>query len=183
MKFVALVSATLIASASAFAPSSSSERAATALNMDRRAAMGGIAAAAGMAAMPGLAFADGATSKASVQRARFTYGSRISDLKDAVAKGDFAAVAAEKNAFILFNSGAYPGSKNKTKKSDAIAATNAIFSAIRSKDAKELKSAYAAYIKTVDMSDFDAITTDDGQGYSNDYDYRVRTKQGTIWVR
>jgi hypothetical protein len=151
--------------------------------MDRRAAMGGIAAAAGMAAMPGLAFADGATSKASVQRARFTYGSRISDLKDAVAKGDFAAVAAEKNAFILFNSGAYPGSKNKSKKSDAIAATNAIFSAIRSKDAKELKSAYAAYIKAVDMSDFDAITTDDGQGYSNDYDYRVRTKQGTIWVR
>ena len=145
--------------------------------------MSGIAAAAGIAAMPGLALADGATSTASVQRARFTYGSRISALKDAVAKGDFAAVAAEKNAFILFNSGAYPGSKNKDKKSAAIAATNAIFSAIRGKDAGALKSSYAAYLKAVEMSDYAAISTEDGQGYSADYDYRVRTKQASIWVR
>merc|ERR1719356_1746779 len=131
MKFIAIVSAALIASASAFAPAASSERAATALNMDRRAAMGGIAAAAGIAAMPGMALADGATNTASIQRAKYVYGVRISGLKDAVAKGDFAAVAAEKNAFILYNSGAYPGSKNKVKKGEAIAATNAIFSAIR----------------------------------------------------
>ena len=145
--------------------------------------MGGIAAAAGIAAMPGLALADGATSTASVQRARFTYGSRISALSDAVAKGDFAAVAAEKNAFILFNSGAYPGTKNKEKKNEAIAATNSIFSAIRGKDKAGLASAYATYIKTVEMSDYAAVDADQGQGYSADYDYRVRTKQGTIWVR
>lgn len=151
--------------------------------MDRRAAMGGIAAAAGVVAMPGMASADGATSTASVQRARFTYGSRIAALKDAVAKGDFAAVAAEKNAFILFNSGAYPGSKNKEKKNAAIAATNGIFSAIRSKDKAALASAYDTYIKTVEMSDYAAISVDGGQGYSADYDYRVRTNQGTIWVR
>ena len=151
--------------------------------MDRRAAMGGIAAAAGVVAMPGMALADGAVSKATVQRARFTYGSRITSLKDAVNKGDFAAVAAEKNAFILFNSGAYPGTKNKAKKSEAIAATNAIFSAIRGKDAGALKSSYAAYLKAVEMSDYAAISTEDGQGYSADYDYRVRTNQGTIWVR
>jgi hypothetical protein len=183
MKFIAIVSAALIASASAFAPAASSERAATALNMDRRAAMGGIAAAAGIAAMPGMALADGATSTASVQRARYKYGSRITGLKDAVAKGDFAAVAAEKNAFILYNSGAFPGSKNKAKKSNAIAATNDIFKAIRDKDQAALKSAYAGYIKTVNMSDYEAISAEDGQGYSTDYDYRVRTKQAAIWVR
>ena len=151
--------------------------------MDRRAAMGGIAAAAGVVAMPGMAFADGATSTASIQRARFKFGVRINGLKDAVAKGDFAAVAAEKNAFILFNSGAYPGAKNKGKKNDAIAATNAIFAAIRSKDKAALSTAYKSYLKIVDMSDYDAINAEQGQGYSNDYDYRVRTDQASIWVR
>jgi len=151
--------------------------------MDRRAAMGGIAATAGVAAMPGMAFADGAVSKATIQRAKYKYGSRITDLKDAVAKGDFAAVANEKNAFILYNSGAFPGTKNKPAKSGAIAATNEIFKAIRDKDKAALKSAYTAYLKTVDMSDYSAISAEDGQGYSADYDYRVRTKQASIWVR
>lgn len=183
MKFVALVSTALVASASAFAPAASSERAATALNMDRRAAFGGIAAAAGVVAMPGMASADGAVSKASIQRARYKFGSRIAALKDSVDKGDFAAVADEKNAFILFNSGAYPGIKNKGKKSEAIAATNAIFQAIRGKDKKALQAAYAGYLKTTNMSDYAAISAEDGQGYSADYDYRVRTKQAAIWVR
>merc|ERR1711957_556767 len=97
--------------------------------------------------------------------------------------GDFTAVADEKNAFILFNSGAFPGTKNKGKKSEAIAATNAIFQAIRGKDKKALQEAYAGYLKTVDMSDYEAISAEDGQGYSADYDYRVRTKQAAIWVR
>ena len=43
--------------------------------------------------------------------------------------GDFAAVADEKNAFVLFNSGAYPAIKDKSKKAEAIAGTNAIFAA------------------------------------------------------
>jgi len=183
MKFVAIVSAALIASASAFAPAASTERAATALNMDRREAMGGIVAAAGVAAMPGMALADGAVSKATIQRSKYTYGTRIVALKEAVAKGDFAAVANQKNAFILYNSGAYPGTKNKGKKSEAIAATNAIFQSIRSKDTAGLKTAYAAYLKTVDMSAYDAVTAEDGQGYSSDADYRVRTNQAAIWVR
>jgi len=183
MKFVAIVSAALIASASAFAPSASTERAATALNMDRRAAMGGIAAAAGAAAMPGMALADGAVSKSTIQRAKFVYGSRITNLKQDVANGDFAAVAREKNAFVLYNSGAFPGSKNKGLKSDAIAATNKIFQSIRDKDKAALKTAYANYLSTVSMSDYAAISAEDGQGYSADYDYRVRTKQAAIWVR
>merc|ERR1712021_269957 len=109
-----------------------------------------------------------------VQRARFTYGSRIADLKAAVAAGDFAAVASEKNAFILFNSGAYPGAKKKAQKAEAIAATNAIFSAIRSKDKAALKTAYDTYLKTNDInpSDFAEIEANGGQGYSSDFDYR-----------
>lgn len=188
MKFVAIVSALILASASAFAPSATSERASTtALSMDRRSAMGAMAAAgagvAGVVAAPGIASADGAVSKSSIQRARYKFGSRIFSLKDAVEKGDFTAVAAEKNAFVLFNSGAFPGSKNKPKKNEAIAATNAIFSAIRSKDKAALKTAYASYLKTVDMSDYSAVDSSQGQGYSADYDYRVKTNQAAIYVR
>jgi len=186
MKFVAVVSTVLIASASAFAPAASSERAATAMNMDRRSAMGGLvsaAAAASVVAMPGMASADGAVSKSTIQRAKFKFGSRIAALQGAVSKGDFAAVAAEKNAFILYNSGAYPGAKNKELKAKAIVATNSLFAAIRSKDAAALKSAYADYLKTTNMSDYNAIGAEEGQGYSSDYDYRVRTNQASIWVR
>jgi hypothetical protein len=148
--------------------------------MDRRAAMGAIAAA-GLVAVPTIASADGSVSKATKQRARFTYGSRISALKSAVAKGDFGAVAAEKDAFILFNSGAYAG--EKAKKEAAIAGTNAIFAAIRSKDSSALKKAYDSYMTSNSISDFSAITASDGQGYSSDYDYRVKTPQAAIYVR
>ena len=144
--------------------------------MDRRAAVGAIAAA-GLVAVPTMASADGAISTASIQRAKFQYGSRIGALKSAVAAGDFGAVAAEKNAFILFNSGAYPAVKDKSKKADAIAGTNAIFSAIRSKDKAALKSAYDSYCAANEIKEVAAIDATYGQGYSSDFDYRVRTKQ------
>eukprot|EP00539_Tryblionella_compressa_P001804 CAMPEP_0178737330 /NCGR_PEP_ID=MMETSP0744-20121128/2915_1 /TAXON_ID=913974 /ORGANISM="Nitzschia punctata, Strain CCMP561" /LENGTH=182 /DNA_ID=CAMNT_0020389861 /DNA_START=21 /DNA_END=569 /DNA_ORIENTATION=- len=182
MKFTAVVSALLVASASAFAPAATSERASTALNMDRRAAMGAIAAA-GLVAVPSIASADGAISAATMQRARFTYGSRIAALKSAVAKGDFAAVADEKNAFVLFNSGAYPRVKDKALKSEAIKQTNAIFAAIRAKDAGALKKAYDSYVAANDIKEPEALSAEGGQGYSSDYDYRVKTKQAAIWVR
>lgn len=150
--------------------------------MDRRAAMGAIAAA-GLVAMPTMASADGAISKASVQRAKFQYGSRIGALKAAVAAGDFAAVADEKNAFVLFNSGAYPTIKDKSKKAAAIDGTNAIFAAIRSKDKAALKKAYDSYVASNDISDFGSLDANKGQGYSSDFDYRVRTKQAAIYVR
>ena len=148
--------------------------------MDRRAAMGAIAAA-GLVAVPSIASADGAVSKATKQRARFQYGSRISALKSAVAKGDFGAVAAEKSAFILFNSGAYAG--EKAKKDAAIAGTNAIFAAIRSKDTAALKKAYDTYVASNSISEFKAISSSEGQGYSSDYDYRVKTPQAAVYVR
>ncbi len=148
--------------------------------MDRRAAMGAIAAA-GLVAIPSMASADGAVSTATVQRAKFTYGSRIAALKSAVSSGDFAAVAEEKNAFILFNSGAYP--KDKSKKAQAIEGTNAIFAAIRGKDKAALKTAYDSYVAANDIKEPAPLDPNGGQGYSTDYDYRVRTKQAAIYVR
>ena len=157
------------------------QRASTSLNMDRRAAMGAFAVA-GVAALPQMAFAD---TRSSMQRARFVYGLKITNLKDAVAAGDFAAVDEGKSAFTLFNSGVYQGSKNKAKESEASAATNAIYSAIRSKDKSALQSAYASYLKTTNIKpeDFSAEVAKGGQGYSSDSDYRVNTKQAVIYVR
>lgn len=148
--------------------------------MDRRAAMGAIAAA-GLVAVPSMASADGAVSNASIQRAKFTYGSRIAALKDAVASGDFGAIADEKGAFILFNSGVYP--KDKAKKAKAIEGTNAIFAAIRAKDKAALKSAYESYRASNNIQEPAPLDANKGQGYSTDYDYRVRTKQAAIYVR
>ena len=142
--------------------------------MDRRAAMGAIGAAA-LAGVPAIASADGAVSSATKQRAKFIYGNRIAALKGAVDKGDFGAVAEEKAAFVLFNSGAYAG--DKAAQSGAVSGTNAIFAAVKSKDAAALKSAYGSYLKANGISEASAISSSQGQGYSADYDYRVRTNQ------
>jgi hypothetical protein len=150
--------------------------------MDRRAAMGAIAAV-GLVALPTMASADGSISSATVQRSKFTYGGRIANLKSAVASGDFAAVADEKNAFVLFNSGAYPRVKDKPLKAAAIDGTNAIFSAIRGKDKAALKKAYDSYVLANSISEFAAVDANKGQGYSTDFDYRVHTKQAAIYVR
>lgn len=158
-----------------------SQRSSTAVSMemDRRAAFGQIAAAgAAIAAIPSVANADGAVSAASINRARGLYGDRIAALEAAVAKGDFAAVAAEKNAFILFNSGAYPTIKDKANKAAAIDGTNKIFAAIRSKDTGALKSAYGDYVKANSISPLPTVDSATGQGYSSDYDFRVRSKAG-----
>ena len=148
------------------------------MSMDRRAAISAFGVAAATAAVPMAAFADGAVSSATINRARGIYGDRIASLKSAVAAGDFAAVAAEKNAFILFNSGAYPGAKSKAKKAAAIAGTNDIFAAIRAGDKAALSSAYGAYVAANDISELPTITNNDGQGYSTDYDFRSRSKAG-----
>lgn len=158
-----------------------SQRSSTAMSMemDRRAAFGQIAAAgAAIAAIPSVANADGAVSAASINRARGLYGDRIAALEAAVAKGDFAAVAAEKNAFILFNSGAYPTIKDKANKAAAIDGTNKIFAAIRSKDSGALKSAYGDYIKANNINPLPTVDPSNGQGYSSDYDFRRLSKAG-----
>ena len=174
MKLSAVLAATLAVSASAFAPAPVAKTS-TALGMDRRAAAGQITAgAAVLAGLPALANADGARSSATEARARGIYGQRIAALESAVNSGDFGAVAAEKNAFILFNSGAL---SSKDKQSAAVKQTNDIFAAIRAKDTGALKSAYKAYTGTNDIS-LVKVDMSSGQGYSADYDYRVRTPAG-----
>ncbi len=179
MKFSAAITLAFAASASAFAPASV-ERASTSLNMDRRAAATQIATgAAVLAGLPQLALADGARSGATIERARGIYGQRIAALESAVNAGDFGAVAAEKNAFILFNSG---GITDKAKKSDAVKGTNDIFAAIRAKDAGALKKAYGDYKSANGIK---AITIDlaNGQGYGDQNDWKARTNAGTIYIR
>ena len=145
--------------------------------MDRRAAFGQIATAgAVLAGVPAIASADGSVSAATINRARGLYGDRIVALSSAVAAGDFKAIAEEKNAFILFNSGAY--ANNKSKKTAAIAQTNAIFSAIRAGDKAAVKSAYDTYVADNGISALPDVDPNTGQGYCNDYDFRVRSKAG-----
>merc|ERR1712127_969998 len=130
------------------------------------------------AGVPSMGLADGARSASTVSRAKGIYGQRIAGLESAVNSGDFGAVAAEKNAFILFNSGAI----NKKDQAAAVKQTNAIFAAIRSKDSGALKSAYSAY-KSANGIAVVAVDKDGGQGYSNDYDFKTRTPAGAIYVR
>jgi len=125
-----------------------------------------------------MAAADGAISAATIQRAKFLYGGRIAELKKAVEAGDFAAIADEKNAFVLFNSGAYPLLKDKAKKAEAIAATNEIFKGIRSGDKAAVKAAYSKYVAANDIKPIPAVDANKGQGYSGDYDYKVRSPAG-----
>jgi Photosystem II Psb31 protein len=151
--------------------------------MDRRAAFSTIAGAAAVISVPQFAFADGAVSNASKEKARLKYGDRIIALKSAVESGNFDAVAAEKSAFILYNSGTYPTAKDKPLKAKAVAGTNAIFSAVKSGDKAALKTAYTAYIASNGIKPLPSVDSDKGQGYSSDFDYRRRTKSGAIYVR
>ena len=144
--------------------------------MDRRGAFGQIAAAAAVVTgVPAIASADGAVSPATKMKAKAVYGNKIAMLKDAVSSGDFGKIVDEKNAFILFNSGAYPRVVDKQAKADAVAATNEIFAAVNAGDAGALKKAYSSYVAANEISPLPAVSNKDGQGYSGDYDYRVKT--------
>jgi len=181
--YLSLIIAALAASTTvAFAPANVESASRTALNMDRRVAFGQIAAAgAAIVSVPAIASADGSVSTQTIQRAKGTYGSRIAQLQGAVDAGDFAAVASEKNAFILYNSGAYP--KNKAKKAAAVTGTNEIFAAIRASDKAGLKSSFGKYITANSINDYPEMSNQDGQGFSNDFDFKRSTKAGSIYVR
>jgi len=177
-----IIAALALSSTTAFAPASTESVSSTALNMDRRAAFGQIATAgAVLASIPTIASADGSVSTTTIQRAKGLYGSRIADLKDAVNKGDFAAVAAEKNAFILYNSGVYP--KDKARKAVAVTGTNQIFAAIRASDKAALKTAYSGYIDTNKITGLPPVDPNTGQGISNDFDFKRASPAGAIYVR
>eukprot|EP00611_Tribonema_gayanum_P006442 TRINITY_DN1572_c0_g2_i3.p1 TRINITY_DN1572_c0_g2~~TRINITY_DN1572_c0_g2_i3.p1 ORF type:complete len:159 (-),score=66.64 TRINITY_DN1572_c0_g2_i3:315-791(-) len=139
------------------------------------------AAAVAAVAIPELAFADGAVSEATVQRAKGIYGDKVLSLAGAVKAGNFEAVAAEKNAITLLASGGF-GMSSKADKKQAQALKNAIFAAIDTKNAAALQSAYGDLIK---LAKIPASTGGGGdtQGYSSDYDWKARTAKGTIYVR
>jgi hypothetical protein len=144
--------------------------------MDRRVAFGQIgAAAAVVAGLPSIASADGAVSSSTRTKAKVVYGSRIAALKSAVEAGDFQKIVDEKNAFILFNSCAYPTAKDKPDKKAAIEDVNKIFAAVRKGDKVELKNAYDAYVKKNDIKDFESLNAKGGQSYSSDFGYTVNT--------
>eukprot|EP00558_Chaetoceros_sp_UNC1202_P004976 CAMPEP_0197247736 /NCGR_PEP_ID=MMETSP1429-20130617/31732_1 /TAXON_ID=49237 /ORGANISM="Chaetoceros sp., Strain UNC1202" /LENGTH=181 /DNA_ID=CAMNT_0042708729 /DNA_START=34 /DNA_END=579 /DNA_ORIENTATION=+ len=181
MKLSLIAAALAVSSAAAFAPSSV-ERTSSVLNMDRRSAFGQIATAgAVLAGVPAIASADGSVSGATINRARGLYGDRIVNLKSAVDSGDFRAIAAEKSAFILFNSGAY--ANNKVKKNAAIAQTNEIFAGIRAGDKAAVKAAYEKYIAANAITGLPDVDPQSGQGYCNDFDFKTRSSAGAIYVR
>ena len=159
------------------------QRSSTALNMDRRAAFGAIAAGAAVVAAPQFASADGAVSASTIGKAKAIYGDRIAALKSAVDAGNFDAVVEERNAFVLFNSGAYPTAKDKADKAAAIEGTNAIFKAVKAGDKAALKSAYSAYVAANDIKPLPKIESQKGQGYSSDFDYKRLSPAGAIYVR
>ena len=180
MKLSAVLVAAYATSATAFAPTPVADHAtSTSLNMDRRSAGIQIAAgAATLAGLPSLALADGARSGATQLRSLGIYGQRIAALESAVNSGDFGAVAAEKNAFILFNSGALP----KKDQAAAVKQTNEIFAAIRAKDSGALKKAYSAY-KTSNEIAVVKVEKNEGQGFTSDLHYFSRTPAGAIYQR
>ena len=117
--------------------------------------------------------ADGAVSKSNVFRSRNSYGRRIKDLAAAAEKGDFETFALKKsiNAFDLFISGS---NAIKSPTSKALAAAekvveNKIYAAVKAKDAKALKAAYAEFITVADLtSDYKEgeLGQTDSSGYS-----------------
>ncbi len=144
--------------------------------IDRRAAFAQIGSAVvGIAAIPTIANADGAVSGATITKARIVYGDRIANLKSAVDKGDFGAILDNKEAFVLFNSGVYPGAKNKDKRDAAIATTNAIVTAAAAGDKAALQKAYSEYVASNPVSPLPDVGKN-AQSYSSDFGYLAKTK-------
>ncbi|KAG5190811.1 extrinsic protein in photosystem II [Tribonema minus] len=178
----------LVGSAAAFAPAapavavrSSAMTMSAAPESRREVLRTAVSAAAAAAVFPQLAFADGAVSESTVQRAKGIYGDKVLNLAGAVKAGNFEAVKAESGAISLLTSGGFARA-SKADKAAAKAAKDAIFAAVESKDAAKLQSAYADLVK---LAKIPASTAGGGdtQGYSSDYDWKARTAKGTIYVR
>ena len=183
-----IVALALLASASAFSPTILRARSTVSMsaeNVDRRGMITKTAGVlGGVFAGAQAANADGAVSLATMARSRGIYGTRVADLADAVEKGDFEAVLAEKNAFVLFNN-SNNRPKNKEEKKINAVKQEVVLAAAAKGDKAALKAAYADYIKTASLPNavYKGRDADYSQGYSNDYDWKARTNRGTIYVR
>jgi len=116
-----------------------------------------VAASMGVALLTPLtpAVADGAVSVSTVYRARNLYGSRILELEQAAAKGDFAAFSNSKavNGFDLFisRSNALGGKAAKQLASAEKKLEGDIYAAVKAKDAAKLKSSFDEFVKVADL--------------------------------
>jgi len=183
MKFSLVICSLVASTASAFAPQLGNSQSSALFAVDRRAALAQIGSVvAGVAAVPAIASADGAVSAATITKARIVYGDRIANLKSAVDKGDFGAILDNKEAFVLFNSGVYPGAKNKAKRDAAVAATNDIVTAAAAGDKAALLKAYSEYVASNPVSALPSADKN-AQSYSSDFGYLAKTKAASIYVR
>ena len=119
--------------------------------MGRRALITGAGAA--VAAAPLAAFADGASSKAVLDRARAIYGSRVARLVDASPE----AILEEKNAFTLFTTGAYRSAAAKPTQAKLAALQKTALAAAKSGDKAGANAAVKEFVKVGEIRVLDTI--------------------------
>jgi hypothetical protein len=141
---------------------------------------------AGPVNMPQVANADGAVSVSTVYRARNLYGGRITDLKEAVSKGDFAAFEDKKviNSFDLFisRSNALNSQTDKDRKAAEKNILANIYSAVKARDSSKLKSSYDDFVKVADLKS-DYKPGEKGQSDSSGYAPTYGTAREFIYQR
>jgi len=122
-------------------------------SLDRRSVLRGVAA--GAAAVPLAALADGANSKATAERARQIYGSRVFRLQSASAD----AILEEKNVFTLFTTGTYRGSSTieKAARKNLEAITKKALAAAKSGDSAGAQAAVKEFIKVAEIRELDTV--------------------------
>jgi len=119
--------------------------------MARRALITGAGAA--LAAAPLAAFADGASSKAVLERARAIYGSRVARLVDASPE----AILEEKNTFTLFTTGAYRSAAAKPTQKELTAISKKALAAAAAGDKAGANAAVKEFVKVGDIRILDTV--------------------------
>lgn len=99
------------------------------------------------------AVADGATSKATIDRARAIYGSRIARL----AGSDADTILAEKNAFTLFTTGAYRSVKDKETVASLKKLSATAIASAKSGDSAGAQAAVKDFIKVGEIRVLDTV--------------------------
>jgi hypothetical protein len=117
----------------------------------RRAVLSTFGAA--VAAAPLAAFADGANSPATMERARSIYGSRVARLQTA----DAATILEEKNCFTLFTTGAYRSVKDKEVKAKLTALSKTAIAAAKKGDASAANAAVKEFVKVGEIKIIDTV--------------------------
>jgi len=122
-------------------------------SLDRRAVLRG--AAAGAAAVPLAALADGANSRATADRARQIYGSRVFRLQSASA----ADILEEKNAFKLFTTGTYRGEGTAVKaaRKELDGFTKKALAAANKGDSAGAQAAVKDFVKFAQIQELDTV--------------------------